>query len=446
MSKFDGPKIVTSIPGPKASRIIERHRKAFVTSTMVEYPLVGEEGSGVFVKDVDGNVFLDFAAGIASLPTGHCHPRIVEVVKTQVERLMHFAGNDFYNQWQVELAEKLKEITPGRFDKRVFLSSSGTESCEAALKLARRHTRRPKLLSFIGAFHGRSMGSLSLTFSKPVHRKYYEPFMGGVLYTPYAYCYRCPFKLAFPDCDLWCVHFIEEVLFRHVSDPSEVAALFVEPVQGEGGFVVPPLGFLRMLRRLCDKYGILLVCDEVQAGLGRTGKMFSCEHEGVVPDIVCMAKALGAGLSMGATVARAEVADWEAGAHSNSFGGNPVICAASLAGIEVLVEEGLLENAARVGEYALKRLGEMKEEHEIVGDVRGRGLMIGVEFVKDKETRERFQGVSDVLVEAHRRGLILLPCGVNCIRVVPPLIITREQMDKGLDILEQSVSEVEKRL
>jgi len=446
MSKFKGPKIVTPIPGPKALGIIERHKKAFMTTTIVAYPMVGDEGSGVFVKDVDGNIFLDFAAGIASLPTGHCHPKVVEAVKKQAERLMHFAGNDFYNLWQVELAEKLKEITPGAFDKRVFLSNSGTESCEAALKLSRRHTKRPKLMSFIGAFHGRSMGSLSLTFSKPVHKRRYEPFMGGVLYTPYAYCYRCPFKLTFPDCDWWCVHFIEEELFHHVCDPTEVAALFVEPIQGEGGYVVPPLGYLEKLRELCDKHGILLVCDEVQSGLGRTGKMFACEHEGVVPDIVCLAKALGAGLSIGATVARAEVADWEPGAHSNSFGGNPVMCAASLAGIKVLVEERLPENATKMGEYALKRLEEMKDQHKIVGDVRGRGLMIGVELVKDRETKERFLDLDDILIRAHKRGLILLPCGINSVRVAPPLIITREQMEKGLDILEQSISAVEKRL
>ena len=446
MSKFEGPNIVTSIPGPRASEFVERHKKAFMASTMVAYPIVGVEGSGVFVKDVDGNVFLDFAAGIASLPTGHCHPKVVEAVKRQAERLMHFAGNDFYNPLQVELAEKLKEITPGNYDKRVFLSNSGTESCEAALKLSRRHTRRPKLISFIGAFHGRSMGSLSLSFSKPVHKKYYEPFMGGVLYTPYAYCYRCPFKLVFPDCDWWCIHFIDEVLFRHVCDPVEVAALFVEPIQGEGGFVVPPLGYLRELRKLCDEHDILLVCDEVQAGMGRTGKMFGCEHEGVVPDIVCLAKALGAGLSLGATVARADLVDWEPGAHSNSFGGNPVMCAASLASMEVLVGERLLENAAKVGGYALKRLGEMRDEHRIIGDVRGKGLMIGVEFVVDKETKERFLRVDGITVEAHKRGLILLPCGVNCIRIVPPLIINCEQMDRGLEILERSISDIERRL
>jgi len=446
MSKFTGPKIITSIPGPKAKEVIERHKKSIMTSTIAPYPMVGVEGSGIYVKDIDGNIFMDFAAGVAALPLGHCHPKVVEAVKKQVETLMHFAGNDFYNPWQVELAEKLKEITPGDFDKRVFFSNSGTEATECALKLAKRHTKRPRLLSFIGAFHGRTMGSLSLTFSKPVHRKAYEPMMGGVLYTPYAYCYRCPFKLEYPDCDLWCVHFIDEVLFHHVTYPEEVAAIFVEPIQGEGGYVVPPKGFLKELEKLCRKYGILLVCDEVQSGLGRTGKMFACEHDGVEPDIIEMAKALGGGLSMGATVAKAELVDWEAGAHSNTFGGNPVMCVAALTTIDTIIEEKLVENAAKVGEYTLKRLNEMMEEHELIGDVRGKGLMIGIEFVKNKESKEPFKRVDDITVEAHKRGLILLSCGVNAIRLAPPLTVSEKEIDKALEILNESIKVVERGL
>jgi 4-aminobutyrate aminotransferase len=411
---------------------------------MVAYPLVASEAQGAMVKDVDGKVYIDFSSAVAVANVGHNHPEVVKAIKTQAEKLIHFAGNDYYNELQVQLAEKLVSITPGSFGKKVFFSNSGAESVECAFKLARWHTKKPGIISFIGAFHGRTFGALSLSSCKSLHRKFFFPLVPSIVHVPYAYCYRCSFKLEYPKCDLWCTSKVEEVLER--THPQEnVAGLIVEPIQGEAGYIVPPKEFLPKLSKICEEKGLLLIVDEVQTGFGRTGKMFACEHYGVQPDILCLAKALAAGIPMGATIAKSKVANWTYGAHSNTFGGNPLACAASLANLDIITKEKLYEKASILGEHAMGRLNDIKDESEIVGDVRGKGLMIGVEFVKDKESKDMaIEETEKIAIEAFKRGLILLPVGYNCIRIAPPLNISKELLDKGLDILNASVKAVER--
>ena len=435
------PNIKTSIPGSNAKKIIEKDNKYIATSTKCS-PIVAEYGKGVIIEDVDGNVFLDFASGVGTLNVGHCHPRIVNAVKKQVEKLMHFAGTDFYYKIQVDLAEKLCEITPGDFAKKVFYTNSGTESVECALKIAKWQKQRHQFIAFIGAFHGRTLGSLSLTASKPVHRERFFPTMPGVTHVPYAYCYRCPYNLSYPDCDIWCAKAIEELYFERFVPPGEVAALFVEPVQGEGGYIVPPKEFIKELRKITEKHDIILVDDEVQAGFGRTGKMFGIEHFDVTPDIITMAKALGTGLPIGAVVYNANLDFGTQGAHSNTFGGNLVACAAALENINVIQEEKLVERSAKMGEFFKKRLLELYEKYENIGDVRGLGLMQATEFVKDRKTKEYAVKLRDRIVEnAYKKGLILLPCGKSSIRYIPPLVITEDQLNSGIDVLEESIKE-----
>lgn len=438
-----GPK-VSSKQKPQAQKIVDLHNQVIMTTTMVPYPLVASEAQGALVKDVDGNVYIDFSSAVAVANIGHNHPEVVKAVKAQAEKLIHFAGNDYYNPLQAQLAQELVSITPGKFDKKVFFSNSGAESVECAFKLARWHTKKPGMISFLGAFHGRTFGALSLSACKGVHKKFFFPLVPSVVHVPYAYCYRCNFNLEYPTCDVWCASYIDEVLL-HSHPPEDIAGLMVEPIQGEAGYIVPPKGFLPKLEKICVENGFLLLVDEVQTGFGRTGKMFACEHSNTQADIICLSKALAAGLPMGATVAKSEVADWEEGSHSNTFGGNMLACAASLANIQVIKKEKLAEKAVSVGEYTLNRLDEMKEKSEIVGDVRGKGLMIGVEFVKDKQTKEKaVKETEKITIEAFKKGLILLPVGVNCIRIAPPLNIPMEQLDKGLDILLDAIKTVEK--
>ncbi|MBI4714708.1 MAG: acetyl ornithine aminotransferase family protein, partial [Nitrospirae bacterium] len=399
-------------------------------------------GEGMVIEDVDGNRYLDFTSGIAVASTGHCHPAVVEAAVRQTRNLIHMSGTDFYYRPEVLLAEKLTAITPGAFSKKVFFTNSGTEATEAAMKLARYHTRRPLFLAFSGGFHGRTMGALSLTASKAVHRKGFSPLVPGVTHVPYAYCYRCAYGLKPESCNLYCVAWIEEELFRTQVPPEEVAALFVEPIQGEGGYVVPPPGFLPRLRELTAKYGILLAVDEIQTGMGRTGRMFACDHEGVVPEILMIAKGIASGFPLGAMVSAASVTTWVRGSHANTFGGNPVACEAALATIRLL-EEGLVENAAVQGEYLLSRLREMKALYPVIGDVRGKGLMVGVEFVLDSETRAPAHSYRERVVQAcFRKGLLLLGCGENVIRFIPPLIVSREEIDTALAIFQEGVGEV----
>jgi 4-aminobutyrate aminotransferase len=435
------PKIVTPIPGPNARKIVEADSKYIIKSTKTG-PVVAKRAYGAVVEDVDGNKLLDFTVGISVCNIGYCHPKVTEAIKAQAEKLVHYAGQDWYYEEQVTLAKKLTEMTPGAFPKKVFFSNSGTESNETAIKLAKYHEKRPQFISFIGAFHGRSMGALSLTASKPVQREGFFPLMPGVSHVPYAYCYRCAYKMTYPSCGLWCVKYIEEILFNSYLPPTDVAAIFAEPIQGEGGYIVPPNDFFKEIKKICDKYGILLVDDEVQAGMGRTGRWFCTEHYGVAPDIITTAKAMASGIPIGATVAKADIADWKEGSHSNTFGGNTLACVAALTTIKVIESEKLLDRAAKMGEKVIRRLNEVREKYEIVGDVRGKGLMIGIEFVKDKKTKERYTEAHDEIpLIAMKKGLVLLPVGRNCIRIIPPLNIEEKMLDKGLEIFEDSVKE-----
>ena len=436
------PQIKTQLPGPQASKLISTDEDYVSPSYTRPYPLVVERGQGLWIQDVDGNEFLDFTAGIAVCATGHCHPRVVQTIKDQAERLIHMSGTDFYYTPQIVLAEKLASLAPGDRAKKVYFGNSGAESVEAAFKLARWHTRRELNIAFFGAFHGRTMGALSLTASKIIQKKHYYPFVPGITHIPYPYCYRCPYNLCYPDCGAECAHWIEETLFRTTMPPEEVAAIFVEPIQGEGGYIVPPLEFHQELRKIASNYGILFVVDEVQSGMGRTGKMFAIEHYGVEPDILALAKGIASGMPLGAMVAPADVMDWEAGSHASTFGGNPISCQAALTTIQ-LIEEELMENAAVQGERLMKGLRELQNSYECMGDVRGKGLMIGVELVKDRETKERaIKWKGEVIAAAFRRGLLLLGCGENTIRFSPALTVTADEVDVCLTIFEEAIREV----
>jgi 4-aminobutyrate aminotransferase len=436
------PNIVVEPPGPKARAIIELDTNFLATSTKAS-PIAIERGKGSLIWDVDGNTYLDFASGVAVLNLGHSHPAVVKAIKQQAEDFTHFAGTDYYYDVQSRLAERICSISNVPGEKRVFLSNSGTESNEAALKLARWSTQRKLFISFIGGFHGRTLGSLSLTASKTVQQERYFPSMPGVTHLPFAYCYRCPYHLDYPSCDIWCAKVLEELHFEDYLPSEEVAAMFVEPVQGEGGYIVPPKEFVQIMHTTCKRHGILFVDDEVQAGMARTGRMWALEHHGVVPDIMCSAKALGSGVPIGATVFRKEL-DWEKkGSHSNTYGGNAIACAAALATIETIEKEGLTEQADRKGEHMRKRLEEMKAGHEIIGDVRGLGLMRAAEFVKDRRTKEPAVKERDAIEElCVKRGLVAIGCGKSGIRIIPPLNISMDLLDIGLDVLEGAIKDV----
>lgn len=439
------PKINTRLPGPRAKEILRQESKYVSPSYTRAYPAVIQRGKGVWLTDVDGNIFLDFSAGIGVVATGHCHPEVVEVIQKQSAKLIHMSGTDFYYSSQSMLAEKLAEIVPGAKNQKVFFCNSGTEAVECAMKLARYHKRRPRYIAFTGAFHGRTFGALSLTASKVVQKKYFAPLLSGVTHVPYAYCYRCPFHLDYPSCDLDCVKYIDETIFKKVIPPEEVAAMFVEPIQGEGGYVVPPKKFIRALRDLCDKYDILLVDDEVQSGMGRTGRMFAIEHFNTKADIYCIAKGIASGLPLGACVSRSGIMDWQPGAHASTFGGNPVSCVAALKTIELL-EHGLIENAARVGEIAMARLHEMETCYDFIGEVRGKGLMLAVELIGDQITKEPVRDRRDAVVyESFKHGLLLLGAGESAVRLIPPLVITEEELHVGLDIFEKVLRKVFRR-
>ena len=444
-AKF-GPKLVGAVPGPKARAAVKADERLISPSYTRSYPLVAKRGRGIRVEDVDGNEFLDFAAGIAVCSTGHCHPEVVEAIQKQAAELIHISGTDFYNEPLTDLAEKLSAIAPMRGPHRVFYGNSGAEAIECAMKLARYHTGRQHIIAFLGAFHGRTMGALSLTASKPQQKRRFAPLVPGVTHVRYPYAYRgCTGgpqeEEAFA---LGCARYIEEKLFKTVLPPEEVAAIFVEPIQGEGGYVVAPDNFLQELRAICDRHGILLVADEVQSGAGRTGKWWAIQHSGVEPDIVCMAKGIASGMPLGVCMSKAEIMDWVPGSHASTFGGNPVSIASALATIDVLEREGI-GNAAKVGAKMLERLHGWKKSHALVGDVRGRGLMIGVELVKNKETREPATELRNrVETLAFERGLMILGCGETSIRLCPPLIVKEEEAAVALDILEESLTQVAK--
>jgi 4-aminobutyrate aminotransferase len=433
--------IRTRLPGPNARRIIEADERLISPSYTRSYPLVAKSGRGIVIEDVDGNQFFDFSAGIAVVSTGHCHPEVVAAIQRQAAELIHMSGTDFYYPQLVELAERLSEIAPMPGPHRVHYANSGAEAIEAALKLARYHTKRQGLIAFHGSFHGRTMGALSLTCSKVQQRRRFSPLVPGVIHTPFPNLYRRPAGIAADEYAVETARHIENVIFRTEMAPEECAAIFVEPIQGEGGYLPAPPAFMQELRRICDRHGILLVVDEVQAGMGRSGKWWSVEHTGVEPDMVCIAK----GMPLSALITRAEIMDWPPGSHASTFGGNPVAIAAALATLDVLEREGV-SNAELVGRHIMQRIERWPEALPLVGDVRGRGLMIGVELVADKKTKEPAVEQRDRVVQrAFEKGVLLLGAGPNTIRIAPPLIVSREQADLALDVLEECIREVGKR-
>lgn len=447
LAKF-GPKINGPLPGPNARRIVAADDRVISPSYTRSYPMVAKRGRGVRVEDVDGNEFLDFAAGIAVCSTGHCHPEVVSAIQQQAGELIHMSGTDFYYESLVTLSERLSKIAPMPGPHRFYYGNSGAEAIECALKIARYHTGRQNIIAFLGAFHGRTMGALSLTASKPQQRRRFAPLVPGVTHVRYPYAYR--------GCEggpqeteafaLGCARYIEDKLFKTVLAPEEVAAIFVEPIQGEGGYVVAPTVFMQELRRICDRHGILLVADEVQSGAGRTGKWWAIEHTGVQPDIVCMAKGIASGMPLGVCMTRAEIMDWKPGSHASTFGGNPVCIAAAHATLDIIEREGMA-NAAKIGEEMFSRLRQWPGKHRVVGDVRGRGLMIGIEIVKDQKSREIVPGLRDRIVDlAFERGLLILGCGENSLRLAPPLVLNTQEAAIALDILEESIGVAEQEL
>jgi len=431
------PEIRTALPGPKAAEIIARDERVLSPSYTRGYPLVIARGEGAVVEDVDGNRFLDFNAGIAVVASGHSHPRVVRAVREQAERFLHYSGTDFYYENMVELAEKLAALAPFGGPRRVYFGNSGTEAVEAAFKLARYHTGREKTIAFFGGFHGRTMGALSLTGSKAIQKKGFGPLVPGVHHIPFADCYRCAYGKQVETCAVECVQVIENTLIKHIAPANEIAAIVVEPIQGEGGYVVPPQKFFDELTAVARRHGILLIADEVQSGMGRTGKMWASEHFGFEPDILTAAKGIASGMPLSAMVSRAEIMNWTPGAHASTFGGNPVAIAASLATIELLEEE-LMDNARAIGERMLGRMRDWPRRFPNVGVVRGRGLMIGFEIVRDQATRERAPELRNRVEQlAFERGLLILGAGQSAIRLCPPLVISADQADFALQTIEE---------
>lgn len=449
---------VLAVPGPRAEALVARDREVYAPCMGRVYPFAIDRGLGCEVWDIDGNRYLDFNAGIAVVSTGHSHPRVVKAIQEQATRFIHMAATDFYNEQMVRLGEKLTGTMPNQHDWQVFLTNSGTEAIEAAIKLARYVTGRQGIIAFYGAFHGRSYGALSLTASKPAQRRGYYPLVPGTFHAFYANPYRPPLGIDPARTTEACLSYIEDTLMHTVAPPRDIAAIVVEPIQGEGGYVVPSPGFLCGLRKLCDQYGILLILDEVQSGVGRTGKMWAFEQEcladasgacatcgqqpplGCVPDILASAKGLGSGMPIGAIVAREDLTRlWEPGSHGSTYAGNALACAAANEVLD-LVQSELAENAARVGAYLMHGLKELQQRYEVIGDVRGRGLMIGVEFVKNRVTKEPARALShQIMEEAFRRGLLILTCGSSTIRFCPPLVLTEAQVDEGLNLFEAAL-------
>ncbi|MDA4129872.1 MAG: acetyl ornithine aminotransferase family protein [Thaumarchaeota archaeon] len=437
-------KIKSEPPGPKAMQVVSETRKILSPSIARNYPLVVESAHDCIVKDVDGNEYIDFNSGIAVLNVGSTNEFVLDAVSKQAKKFLHYSYTDFYYENINELAEKLAKIYPGaeKTPKQIFYGNSGAEANEAAIKLARYHTKRPRLLAYTSAFHGRTVGTVSLTASKPAQVKGFSPLLSGVDHVPYPYCYRCPLKLEYPKCGFACIDYIQDQYFDKYVPPEEVAAFFIEAIQGEGGYVVPPDDYFIELFRRFRKYGILFVADEVQSGIGRTGKWFGIEHFGVTPDMMTLAKALCGGLPIGALVADASLMNWEPGAHASTFGGNPVSVAAGLATLDFIEKNDLLGNARKQGEYMLKIFNEWKEKYEIIGDVRGKGLMIGIEIVKDKVSKAFAPELANQIVsKTWKRGVLVITCGKSTLRIVPPLTITRELVDEALPVLESAIKE-----
>jgi 4-aminobutyrate aminotransferase len=435
-----------NLPGPKAKALIERDHKVISPSYPRGYPFAMDHGKGTEVWDVDGNRFLDFMGGIAVVSTGHAHPQVVKAIQEQAEKFIHISS-DFYHENWIRLGEKLSEIAPFKEDALSFMTNSGTEAVETAIKLARYHTGRTNFIGFTGAFHGRTMGAVTFTASKAKYHGGFYPLMNGVTHAPFPNPYRPVLeRRKGEDYGEATVRYIEEEILGQILPADEVAGILVETIQGEGGYLVPPEGFYPALRKLCDKYGILMMLDEVQSGMGRTGKWWAIEHFGVEPDMITSAKGIASGMPLGACIARKSVMDWEIGTHGNTYGGNPISCAASLATID-LIEKQYLKNAAEVGQYTLDALAEIQSRHPSIGEVRGKGLMIGVEFVTDRETKEPAKELTDRIVNlGYERGILMLSCGKSVIRIAPPLSISKSEVDEGLRIFEEAISVAEKEM
>ena len=440
------PRLVTQLPGPNAKRVLERDAKFMSPSYTREYPLVAKRGRGAVVEDVDGNSFLDFAAGIAVCSTGHCHPRVVEAIQKQAAELIHMSGTDFYYESLPQLAERLVATMPGAEHKKVFFGNSGTEAVEGAIKLARYATKRDKLIAFYGGFHGRTMGSLSLTASKSTQRKGFGALLSGVEHIHYPYAYRCAQGHGPETCGAEILEMLENDMFKRLFDPEDVAGIIIEPIQGEGGYIPAPKFFLQELQRICRKHGIMLILDEVQSGMGRTGKWWAYEHAGIEPDIITTAKGIASGMPLSAFVAKESVMKWGPGAHGSTFGGNPVCIAAALTTMD-LIESQYMENARRMGDYLFGRMAEWTRKFKVVGDVRGRGLMIAVEIVRDQRTKEKAADLRTAIVDlAFHKGLLVLSAGENSLRLAPPLLIDEEQADFAVRTLEECFREAEKKI
>jgi len=438
------PDIRVTPPGPNARKILAKDARWLATTTKTS-PLVVKRAFGSVVEDVDGNKFIDFTCGVSVTNVGHTHPVVTDAIKAQVDAFTHFAGTDFYYEVQTRLAERLATLAPGPRPKKVFFGNSGTEANEAAIKIARYQTGKQLFLAFLHGFHGRTMGALSLTASRAVQRARFSPMMPGTVHVPYAYCFRCPYKLTYPSCDLYCANIIEDLYMKTVAPPEDLAAVFFEPIQGEGGYVVPPPGWVERIEKITKENGALLVADEVQSGMGRTGKLFAVEHTKAVPDVITIAKSLGSGIPVSATIFDARLDFRESGAHSNTFGGNPVACAAGLAVLDLLEKEKLMENAHRLGEIMHRRLEEMKERYAVMGDNRGVGLMRATEFVTDGTTNAPAPKVRDKIVQdALKHGLVLLGAGTSSIRFIPALNTPDDLLDAGLDVLDASIRRASK--
>lgn len=439
------PNIKVEPPGPEAKKIVAKDAEYIVKATK-SAPLVFKKAEGAVIEDIDGNTYIDFYAGVGVLNVGARHPKVVKAIHDQVEKYTHVAGTDFYCGLQTKLAERLAKSAPGKNKKMVFFSNTGAESVESAIKIAKRATGKSVLMDFLGAFHGRTVGAMSLTASKWVQREgYTATLMPGVYHVPYAYCYRCIYRLKYPECDLYCARVIEDVYFENQIPPNDLAAICMEVVQGEGGYVVPPKEFVKMVFDLTRKYKCLFVDDEVQSGMGRTGKMWACEHFDVAPDIICSAKSLGGGLPIAATIVDAKLDFDRYGRHSNTFGGASLAHASALATLDAIEEEKLLDRAAKVGKETKKRLEEMQQKYEIIGDTRGVGMMLAHEFVQDRKTKKHAAKSRDKITDmAFKKGLMLLPCGKSVIRYIPPLNIPQGQLDAGLEVLEECIKHVNK--
>ncbi len=434
--RTDLPHLVTALPGPNSARLIARDNAVLSPSYTRGYPLTVARAEGAMIEDLDGNRFLDCNAGIAVCATGHCHPEVVAAIQAQAAKLIHYSGTDFYYENMVDLAEKLASLVPGGGPRRVYFGNSGAEAIEASLKMARYHTGRERFIAFLGGFHGRTMGALSLTGSKSVQKKGFGALLSGVTHIPYANCYRCSYGKQVETCNVECVKVIEDQLIRHILPADDIAGIIVEPVQGEGGYVVPPQKFIDELQAVAARYGIPIIWDEVQAGMGRTGKMFATEHFGVDPDILALAKGIASGLPLSAVVTKPHWMSWTPGAHASTFGGNPIAIASSLATIGLL-ESSLMRNAQDVGGYMMARMSDWQRRFRHVGRVQGLGLMIGFELVRDQESRERYPELRDQLeLMAFERGILILGCGPNSIRLCPPLVFSRDQAAFCLDTLE----------